>query len=304
MISLSILLWIQAWPTILFIVGLTTIGLAVIPLLRRPAFPKSTPPVSKHCLPLIGSPDFFTRRAPFVQEGCKASPSGHFSFNYGPLPIIALSGEAARATYFNSRGLDLESGFNAVFAGGPDTSQIFDKDAERNAMAALLKRLLARERLASLLERLISDMHHSMEQLRDSKGSDNYVTIDVFDYFFKSMYQMTHRTLGCNEIANSPGLLASTLQVYRNIDTASAAEIMFPWLPVPSKLKKMWSGYKMFSVLSSIAKERRSGKIDTDAMQVLIDSGNSDTFVTVVSCPSALFTSANLQAGTSYLTSV
>lgn len=304
MISLSILLWLHAWPTILLIIGLTTVGLAVIPLLRRPAFPKSAPPITKHDLPLIGSPDFFTRRAPFVQEGCKASPSGHFSFNYGPLPIVALSGEAARSTYFNSRGLDLESGFNAVFAGGPDTSQIFDKDAERNAMASLLKRLLARERLASLLGRLISDMHHSMEQLSDHHGSDKPVRIDVFDYFFKSMYQMTHRTLGCNKIANSPGLLASTLQVYKNIDTASAAEIMFPWLPVPSKLKKMWSGYKMFSVLSAIAKERRSGKRDTDAMQVLIDSGNSDTFVTVVSFLSFHFGFVVSQTDISHLTSV
>lgn len=60
--------------------------------------------------PLLGSIDFFRCRGDFLKDGREQSPNGHFSFYYGPHPIVALSGEAARQAYLNVRGLNLFAG--------------------------------------------------------------------------------------------------------------------------------------------------------------------------------------------------
>lgn len=285
MALLSSFLYSQAWPTLLFLVILTLLGLALIPLLRRPSFPKSAPPSLKHSLPLIGNLSFFTRRVPFLHEGFKASPTGHFSFNYGPHPIIALSGESGRQTIYNARGLDLGAGFTSLVGGGPDTSHMFDSDLINDSIIlTTFKRLVAKDRLEANLECLVGDVSAFAEAIRQKAAdANNPGVIDVFDDIFRLVYQLTHRTLGCNEIADDPVRLASTLKAYKNLDVGSATEIMFPWLPIPMKLRKMWAGYNLFSAISSLAKQRRAGEPQTDGMQMLIDRGDSDVIVTVVS---------------------
>lgn len=62
-------------------------------------------------VPILGSLPFYTRRGDFLREGKERSPNGHFNFFFGPYPIVAISGEAARTAYFTTRGLDLSAGY-------------------------------------------------------------------------------------------------------------------------------------------------------------------------------------------------
>lgn len=62
---------------------------------------------------------------------------------------------------------------------------------------------------------------------------------------------------------------------------------MFPRLPLPSKLRKMWAGARLHLALSAIIHDRRrTGRVDIDAMQALMDDGHSDIAISVVSAPS------------------
>lgn len=105
----------QTWPaSVLLLVG-TLAVLLVVRSLRRPGLPPGASWTDRG-LPLIGSPTFFTKRGDYLKEGKQRSPNGHFNFYYGSYPIIALSGEAARAAYFTTRGLDLNAGYKTHVA--------------------------------------------------------------------------------------------------------------------------------------------------------------------------------------------
>lgn len=108
--------------------------------------------------------------------------------------------------------------------------------------------------------------------------------MDPFDVLYKLVYQLTHRTLGSNDVANDPKLLKDTLAIYTSLDDTSAAQIMFPWFPVPSKLRKMWAGAKLHWAFEKIMNDRRrTGRVEDDAMQELMDAGEKDLIISAVS---------------------
>lgn len=107
-----------------------------------------------------------------------------------------------------------------------------------------------------------------------------------FDEMWSLVYQTTHRLLGCHDIADDPVLLRKTLAIYAKMDKSSALEIMFPSLPTPNKLKKLWAGVRLYWILTCIIDERRkSGRRRDDAMQTLIDQGDSNVHIGAVSPP-------------------
>ena len=98
------------------------------------------------------------------------------------------------------------------------------------------------------------------------------------------VYQLTHRTLGSNDVANDPELLAKTLAIFGRMDDSSAINVMFPRLPTPNKLKRMWAGASLHWTFQKIMNERRrTGRRETDAMQEMMDQGDTDIVVSSVS---------------------
>lgn len=83
--------------------------LVVSRLTSRVVFSAASPSVLAGW-PLLGSLGFFRARNDFLKDGQDRSGNGHFSFYYGPHSIVAVSGEAARATVYGSRGLNLGKG--------------------------------------------------------------------------------------------------------------------------------------------------------------------------------------------------
>jgi sterol 14-demethylase len=59
--------------------------------------------------PFLGSIGFYQSRQQFMTLEKEKTASGQFSFSYGPFNIIALSGHAARDSFYSSRSLDLLS---------------------------------------------------------------------------------------------------------------------------------------------------------------------------------------------------
>ena len=84
------------------------------------------------------------------------------------------------------------------------------------------------------------------------------------------------RTVGCNEVANDPILLAKTLSYFETIQqSGTPAGVIVPWLPTLAKLKRTYAGARLYMLFQSIINERKKmGKRDDDPLQFMIDQGD------------------------------
>lgn len=176
--------------------------------------------------------------------------------------------------------------YAALFAGAPDVRHMGDADETKQTterISILFKRFLAKPRLHACLENLVGDTITTFDAFDISKP------MDPFDTMYKLIFQLTHRTVGCNDIADDPKLLEKSLAMFTNIDATGAIEVMFPWLPTLVKLRKLWGGARMHWMFQRIIKQRREkGQPGKDAMQLMMDAGDTDLQISVVSLEAAL----------------
>jgi hypothetical protein len=124
------------------------------------------------------------------------------------------------------------------------------------------------------------DAHRSLATI------DPNVPINPFDHIFLLIYQLSHRSLGCNEIADNPELLTHTMEIVRSIDWTSGFQIMFTGLPTYPRMKKHLAGLRLYWILNKAINDRRTtGQRQTDTMQVLMDQGYNNTLIACVSAP-------------------
>ena len=143
--------------------------------------------------------------------------------------------------------------------------------------------MLKGNRLADGLPKMLSDAREALDKLA---AESNGIT-DPFESIYRMVYRFTMRTIACNEIADDPVLLAKTLHLYEQVEaTATPISIMFPWVPTPAKLKRMWSGGQLYMILKNVVDERKKeDRRENDALQYLIDQGDSVTDMITVSYP-------------------
>jgi len=127
---------------------------------------------------------------------------------------------------------------------------------------------------------LMADTRRRLELLaQDPRG-----VTDPFESIYKIVFQLTMRTVACNEIAEDPALLDKTLHLFEAMDKAATpAVVMYPSLPTPAKLKRMWAGAQLYMIFKKIVDERqRADRRDHDALQFMMDHGDDiRTIITV-----------------------
>ncbi|KAL7928714.1 cytochrome P450 [Trichoderma chlorosporum] len=257
------------WPASALLLAATVIISILVRFLRRPSLPSGAS-FTEWGMPFIGSLNFFTKRGDFLRDGTKRSPNGYFNFYYGYYPIVALSGEKARTAYFNTRGLDLSAGFRRLFSAGPDIDRMLGCNMSAYFIV-LFKRLTGKEHLATCLPYLNKDARDTFSAI------DTSVPMDPFVVLYDLLYKFTHRTVGCHDVAEDPALQEKTMRYYEKLDKSSAIQVMFPWLPTPTKLNKIWAGAKLHMMFGDMIRERRrTGRKAQDTMQILMDKGESD----------------------------
>ena len=131
------------------------------------------------------------------------------------------------------------------------------------------------------LPQLIEDAN---ARLKSIPSSPSGIT-DPFDSVYKVVFQLTMRTVGCNEIANDPRLQAKTLGFFETIQrSATPAGVIFPWLPTPAKLKRTYAGAALYMMFQGIVNKReKTGRREEDALQFMIDQGDDVTKIIGVS---------------------
>lgn len=135
----------------------------------------------------------------------------------------------------------------------------------------MFKKMLMRDRLAVNLHYLTGDTHNAL------RAFDVNRPVDPFAVMYRLIYQLTHRTLGCHDVAEQPDLLESTLRHYSCIEESSPIQILFPELPTLAKIRKQWAGLNLYWQFRKIIHNRRNQEIKgTDAMQMLMDDGMNE----------------------------
>lgn len=86
--------------------------------------------------------------------------------------------------------------------------------------------------------------------------------------------------MGCNEVANDPELIQETIrlnQMMESVGTPMAIMFsLFPWFPSSGVIRQYYAGTKLYMIFDKAAKARRAeGRKEADAMQVLLDQGDS-----------------------------
>lgn len=107
-------------------------------------------------------------------------------------------------------------------------------------------------------------------------AASNTDLTDPFDSVYRLVYQLTMRTVGCADIANSPALLKKTLSFYNMVENAvSSTAILFPRFPTFGFLQRTYGGGRIYMLLKGIVDGRaKTGVRVDDPLQFLIDEGD------------------------------
>lgn len=84
------------------------------------------------------------------------------------------------------------------------------------------------------------------------------------------------RIVGCDEIADDPVLLATTLSLFETVESsATATAVLFPWFPSPAIIKRTIAGTRLYLIVKSVIEKRvKSGERRDDPLQYLLDQGD------------------------------
>lgn len=116
---------------------------------------------------------------------------------------------------------------------------------------------------------MISDARSRLEEL----GS-NGIT-DPYDSIFKTVYLLTMRLVGCQEIAESRPMLDKSLDLFQAIEASSTAStVIAPWAPTPARFSRLVNGTKLYMMFQKIVDARKAtGTRHEDCLQELMDQG-------------------------------
>ena len=161
----------------------------------------------------------------------------------------------------------------------PGEASDFSKWFSRTIIAMMKKENFVRN-----LPLLAGDTQRRLEAVVSRNGGREGV-MDPFDDVYRIVYQLTMRTVGATEIAESPELLATTLRLFEQIESSnSPARIIFPWLPTPAHFKRMAAGARLYMIFNKIIEERKkTGKREEDPLQFLLDTGEDTMKILTVS---------------------
>lgn len=145
-----------------------------------------------------------------------------------------------------------------------------------------LTKLMKGDKLAANLPNLLGHCRHFADDLATREPK----VMEVFGDYWRLVYALTMRTVGCNEVAADEAMLARTLAIFTSIESTAGDSwrITFPWLWTPGHVKRLWAGGRMYMILSDIIEQRKkTGRRESDAMQMFLDQGQSTIDIVTVS---------------------
>ncbi|KAH8743848.1 cytochrome P450 6A1 [Diaporthe sp. PMI_573] len=268
----------QNWPASIYILLLSVIAV-FIKIQWQPSFPKTAPKQIKEGYPLLGALRLFTSRGDFYKDALNRSNTGNFSFYFGKHQLVGMSGVEGRKTFFDSKDLNMSEGYAVMFTASPQVGKQNDPGSASQVslwFSRTITKLMKKENFVRNLRLLTTDTATALDAMvKRSGGNQETGTFDPFDDIYHIVYQLTMRTVGATEIADSPQLLRRTLGLFEEVErNTSTTRIIFPWMPTLGYVRQTIAGGKLYVIFDKIAKERRrTGKTHEDAFQFLMGTG-------------------------------
>ncbi|KUJ10352.1 cytochrome P450 [Mollisia scopiformis] len=246
-------------------------------------FSSKSPKRLREGYPIFGALRFFTARWDFFQQARAQTPTGNFTFFVGKHPVIGLTGEKPRQAFFQSRDLDFTEGYAVLFGQSPadakkaDDVHVPDEDSNFTGPGGFFNKrmthMISSASFGRNLPKLLKDVRGRLDDLKN----DPTGLTDPFKSIYMTIYQLTMRMVGCDDIADDPELLMKTLQYYEKIDgSATPIAVMYPWFPSPAVVKRTYAAGQLYMIVNKIVEDRaKTGKKRDDPLQYLIEQGDS-----------------------------
>lgn len=179
-----------------------------------------------------------------------------------------------------------------LLSAAPDLKNADPEDEFATWFSKKVIKLMKKENFVKILPNMINDASSAVEQIAARCGTSSGI-FDPFEAMHRIIFQLTNRTVGITEIAESPKLLSQSLKLIQEIgENYSPTRIIFPWLPTLNYMKRTIAAGRFSAIIQGLAEDRkRSGRQECDAMQVLLDEGESGTKTveaSLLTCPFAI----------------
>lgn len=218
------------------------------------------------------------------------SKAGNFSFWLGNNHVVGVSGEAARKMYLDDRRLHLIKGITLI-GHGPDcidgrSTVIHDiwKGVGSSGRTYAQRRLLGLQRnrnLTKRLPRVTADARRAFENLTNEASS----VINPCKTCYNIVVQQGTRVVGSDAIADDPKAMGALLRYMPILQFTSSLHLLaFPWLSYfsASYWKRKYGRWGVTALVQPLVDKRMApgaARVD-DALQTLIDAGDSKDYIT------------------------
>jgi hypothetical protein len=123
--------------------------------------------------------------------------------------------------------------------------------------------------IQAVLPHLITDVQTRLFELPS--------IINPFESIYSIIWQLSMRTIGFHEVVEDRGLLEKSLSYLEAMDKAvGPLTNTYMKLPTPMRIKHMYYGLRAFLLYQGlIEKRRKTGNRREDAVQVMMDQGDT-----------------------------
>ncbi|ATY61066.1 cytochrome P450 6A1 [Cordyceps militaris] len=276
--------WLPWWFAAAALLMLCTVILAMAGLvLQRPKLPENAPKLITGW-PIMGSIGFYFWRHDFLEGQRKSMENSHIPSTTDGIPLVCL----VQLFSFFVFGCQCQPFANCTIRHSallalPSRHQTESAHSVRSQIK-LFRKILTRERFSESLPSLVTDTDLVFRQLSMSGRA-----VPLFPVMCRLIYQLMHRVAGIHEVAESDKLLDSSLKHFSSIEKCTAFQVMFnPW-PLPGMLSKLWAAISLHRLVMRVMNERRkTGRVERDTLQLLMDYGEEDLEIVKVSWHSSL----------------
>ncbi|KXJ96447.1 cytochrome P450 6A1 [Microdochium bolleyi] len=290
-------------PASVWLLLATASAATLVKLLWRPSIPKNAPKWwRENDWPILGALRFYSARPDFMLNAARHTPGGNFSFYIGKKHLVALTGEEGRKTYFDNKDLGFSEGFAELLTGQPAAPAQMERFSQWFAKSLLA--MLKKDQFVRNLDALTGDtrsMFESIGAIEPCAANPEWRVMDPFHHLYRTVYKLTMRTVGAEDIAEDPKLLEETLEHFETFESLSSlTRIIFPWMPTYNYVRRMYKGARLAMVFKTIiAKRKETGKKRHDALQYLIDQGGDlqDVIAFVIAALFAGLLNSGINAG-------
>ena len=218
------------------------------------------------------------------------SKTGNFSFWLGKNHVVGVSGEAARKLYMDDRRLHLIKGITLI-GHGPDfidgrSTVIHDiwKGTGSSGRTYAQRRLLDLQRSDQLEKRLPHVTRDARLAFEAMAMSSSHV-INPSKACFRIVTIQGSRIVGTDEIADDPKLMEALLTYLPILQFTNSLHLLaFPWLSYlsPAYWKRRYGRWGLTSIVEPLVNRRmeKGAPRADDALQYLIDAGDSKDYIT------------------------